>query len=232
MSSARTLAAGILLGSFIPLSLGLVLRAAPETPEAPESAPHTALAQDPDEAEAMMAAMKKWLDTIDPGPAHELFQRGVGRFETETKVFWAGPDGPPMTTTGTAERRLVLGGRFIEQHTTSTYLIPDLETGQMESRTVYGLGYTGYDRVRNLYIGTWMDSMSTQILAMKGAAHPDGAGITLYGEMDEAMIDVFGRYVKYESRWLDEDTEVFTITDLHAGADYTVVEITFRRVKE
>ena len=47
--------------------------------------------------------------------------------------------------------------------------------------------------------------------------------------MDEPMLDVIGRTVKYVTRIISEDEHVFSIYDLHAGDDYKVLEITFKR---
>ena len=54
---------------------------------------------------------------------------------------------------------------------------------------------------------------------------------TLYGEMDEVMLGVVGRTVKYVTRIVDADKHVFEIIDLHAGDGYKVVEITYTRKK-
>ena len=88
-----------------------------------------------------------------------------------------------------------------------------------------------YDTVRNLYVGTWINSMSTQIITYKGSADPKGKVFRMYGEMDESMINVIGRHVKYVSRIVDKNTHVFEIYDLHAGDDYKVMEITYKRKK-
>ena len=64
---------------------------------------------------------------------------------------------------------------------------------------------------------------------MKGTCDPSGKVFTFYGEMDEPMIDVRGRMVKYVNRIIDDKKHVFEIYDLHAGPDYKVVEITYER---
>ena len=66
---------------------------------------------------------------------------------------------------------------------------------------------------------------------MKGGVDPTGTVFTLYGEMDEVMLGVVGRTVKYVTRIVDKDKHVFEIIDLHAGDGYKVVEITYTRKK-
>ena len=49
--------------------------------------------------------------------------------------------------------------------------------------------------------------------------------------MDEAMLDIYGRMVKFEIRFESEDKHVLTIYDLAAGDDFKAVEITYTRKK-
>ncbi len=49
--------------------------------------------------------------------------------------------------------------------------------------------------------------------------------------MDEPMLGVVGRLVKYVTRIIDDDTHVFEIFDLHADDDYKVIEVTYERKK-
>ena len=58
---------------------------------------------------------------------------------------------------------------------------------------------------------------------------PKTGVFTFYGEMDEPMLKVTGRTIKYVTRIVDANNYVFTIIDLHAGDDYKVVEITYAR---
>ena len=85
--------------------------------------------------------------------------------------------------------------------------------------------------IANMYVGCWADNMGTQMLTMKGMADPSGKVFTYFGEMDEPMLKVIGRTVKYVTRIVDKDTQVFEIFDLHAGPDYKVVEVTYKRKK-
>ena len=102
-------------------------------------------------------------------------------------------------------------------------------TGKINEMPIEGMGLTGFDNVRQLYNATWSDNWNTQLLTMKGAADPAGRLFTYYGEMDEPMLGVYGRLVKYQTRIIDSDTHVFSIYDLHAGDDYKVVEVTYNR---
>src|SRR5688572_163038 len=60
---------------------------------------------------AMMEAMVK---AATPGEAHKKLDGMVGTWNTEIKM-WMMPGSDPMTSSGTAENRWVLGGRYVEQ---------------------------------------------------------------------------------------------------------------------
>lgn len=181
--------------------------------------------------EQMGQMMKEWMAMMSPGPMHKELAKKVGKWDTTTKTWWAGPSGPPTETKGTSKITSVLSGRFIHEHFTGTMPMPDPATGQMKDHAHEGMGMTGYDNYRNLFVGTWSDSMSTAILTMRGTMPPGSKTLTMYGEMDEPQMKMTGRTVKYETRFVDDDNYVFTIYDLAAGPDYKVFEITYKRRK-
>ncbi|MHC5023296.1 MAG: DUF1579 domain-containing protein [Planctomycetota bacterium] len=181
--------------------------------------------------EDMQAMMEEYMATLEPGKYHKLMEGSVGTWDTTTKMWWGGPGSPPSVTEGTAERRMIMGGRFMMEEQSSVMMMPDPGTGQMQEIPWKGMGLFGYDNYRKMYNGVWLDSMSTFMLTMKGTVNPTGDVFTYYGEMDEPMLGVVGRMVKYVTRIIDEDTQVFEIIDLHAGDDYKVVEVTYNRRK-
>lgn len=66
---------------------------------------------------------------------------------------------------------------------------------------------------------------------MTGTRDPSGKRWTFYGEMDEPMLDVQDRMVKYVVEIVDADHHVFSVYDLHAGDGYRVVEVAYTRSK-
>ena len=94
-----------------------------------------------------------------------------------------------------------------------------------------GMGYFGYDNYQRMYVGCWVSSSSTQMLTMRGAMSPDGKKLTMYAEMDEPMLGVYGRLIKCVTDYVDDDTQIFSVYDLHAGDNYKVFEIEYKRKK-
>lgn len=182
----------------------------------------------PDEMQKMMQA---WMDAATPGEAHKRMQQAVGTYEMTTRIWMAGPDAPPTEARGTSEIKSVLDGRFLMQTDRNTYPMPDMTTGEIKMTPMEGYGLFGYDNYQRMYVGCWADSLGTQLLTMRGAMSPDGKTLTMYGEMDEPMLGIRGRLVKYVTSYVDADNYTFAIYDLHAGDDYKVVEISYKRTK-
>ncbi len=172
----------------------------------------------PDPAK-MAEMMAKWQKTTMPGEHHKALGAFVGEWDTVTKMWMGGPGTPPMESTGTSTVKSVLGGRYIQE----------IATGTMMGQPFEAIGHTGYDNYKNMYVFSWIDNQSTMMLTGMGMADPSGKVFTFYGQMDEPMLDVSGRTVKYLIRIINEDKHVFEIIDLHAGDDYKVIEVVYTR---
>lgn len=220
----RTLIVGIALGAVAALVSSQALS---QQDQAGDTDPDAA-AQQLQQQQEMQAAMEAWMQLIEPGPAHERLEPLLGEWNTTTEMYLYGPDEDPAVTEGTCTRRMVLGGRFFLQEENSTMEIPGPE-GEPIERPWNGLGLFGYDNFRNMYVGCWADNMGTQLLTMTGSAHPAGNVFTYYGTIDEPMMGVIGKTVKYVTTIVDENTNTFEIYDLHAADDYMVVKVTYTR---
>jgi hypothetical protein len=117
--------------------------------------------------QAMMGAYQK---LAIPGGPHKLFASLAGSWMTQTK-----PGKPPKESTGSAELKMLLGGRFLQQEF----------TGDMMGQPYSAFGINAYDNLRKKYVSTWIDNMSTGIFVMEGTASPDGKTITLSGQHEE-----------------------------------------------
>jgi hypothetical protein len=180
--------------------------------------------------EQMQEGMKAWMKAMTPGEPHKMLQKSEGRWDTVMKSWEAGPDAPPTEIKGTTEFKPVLGGRFMMEQLHSTMQMPD-ENGQMHDMAWEGMGLFGYDNYRQMYVGCWADTMGTQLLSMKGSMSQDGKVLTMYGDMDEPMLGVIGRNVRYVTTYIDDNTQKFEIYDLHGGDNYKVVEVMYHRKK-
>jgi hypothetical protein len=176
----------------------------------------------------MQTMMKKWMATIKPGPNHKWLEQFAGKWNTTTKMWMQGPDAPPMETRGTAEMKMVLHGRYLQQEAKGETLLPD-ETGQMKKISYQGMGLTGYDNYRRTFVGNWQDNLSTAMHTFSGQLDPSRKTLTMYGQMDEPMLDMVGRHVKYVMKMDNEKQFTFTVYDLAAGENHKAVEIVYER---
>lgn len=180
--------------------------------------------------EEMKAMMEKWESVVKPGEHHERLKQFAGDWKTTIRVWMGGPGTPASESQGTASYRSILGGRFLLQDAEWKMDMPDFEDPmKMKTIELKGVGLIGYDNYKNQYVNCWADNYNTQILISYGNVDPSGQVFTAYGLMDEPMLDVIGRTVKYVTRIVSEDEHVFSIYDLHAGDDYKVLEITYKR---
>ncbi len=174
------------------------------------------------------AVMEKWQAAATPGQAHKRLDAFAGKWSLTMKAWMGGPGTEPTVSKGTSTVGWILGERFLEERFQGEMAMPG-PSGEMVSVPFEGRGLTGYDNFRKMYIGSWVDGTSTQILTMKGSFDPEHRVLTMYGEMDEPAIDTVGRHVKYVSRIADANTRVFEMYDLHAGDDHKVFEITYKK---
>lgn len=168
-------------------------------------------------SEEMQAQMEAWMKLSQPGEEHAQLEPFAGEWKTTMRV-WMDPSAPPTESEGTTSSKWVLGKRF---------LLSEYE-GQFMDMPMQGIGLMGYDKVRNLYTSMWIDNMGTQIFTSKGTRTPDGV-ITLYGEMDEPGMSMYGRIVKFQHKVENKDRFVMTCYDLAAGDDYKAFEIVYER---
>ena len=104
--------------------------------------------------QAMMEMYKK---LATPGEPHKLFVSLAGSWTTKSKE-WMEPGKPPTESTGTAEMKMLLDGRFLYQE----------YTGQMMGQPFSGIGIDAYDNITKKYVTAWMDTMGTGISSWKG----------------------------------------------------------------
>ena len=179
----------------------------------------TALAKDKKSEKQMdpQAMMETYKKLATPGEPHKLFASLAGSWATKTKE-WMEPDKPPMESTGSAEMKMLLDGRFLQQEF----------TGDMMGQSYSGVGISAYDNLRNRYVTMWIDSMGTGIFTMEGTASADGKTITLKGQHAEPG----GGHMTHRAVWqiVDSNTQTFDMYGTHGnGKEMKMMEIRYTR---
>jgi hypothetical protein len=120
------------------------------------------------------AAMQAMMTAMSPGEHHEHMKKLAGN-HTYTMKMWMDPAAPPQESTGKRTSEFLLGGRFLEEKYTGTFMGMPFE----------GIGILGYDNVKKQYVGTWIDNMSTGIMTSHGTC--DKGSWTMTGESTDPM---------------------------------------------
>ncbi len=178
-----------------------------------------ALAKDKKHEKPMdeQAMMELWKQLGTPGKPHKQFAVLGGSWTTTTKE-WMEPGKPPVESTGTAEMKMLLDGRFLYQEF----------NGQMMGQPFNGIGIDGYDNMRKKYVTAWMDTMGTGIFLMEGTASADGRTITLRGSHPEPG----GGKMTHRAIWklIDNNTQQFDMYGAHHGQnEMKMMEIVYTR---
>jgi hypothetical protein len=168
--------------------------------------------------EQMAEAMKLG----QPSDAHKKLSAFEGKWNYTGK-FWMDPKGKPETMKGTSENTWILGGRYLQAKATgeATKDWPAFE----------GMGFTGYDNVKQTYTSSWMDNMSTG--AMTATASFNDKNKTL-NEEGTYFCPMEKGEKKYRSMWKVKGKDAYQyvsyMTD-HTGKEYKAMEIEYKRAK-
>ncbi len=179
----------------------------------------TALAKDKKSEKQMdpQAMMELYKTLATPGEPHKQLANLAGSWTTKTKS-WMEPGKPPMESTGSAEMKTLLDGRFLQQEF----------TGEMMGQPFSGMGIEAYDNLRKKYVSVWIDTMGTGIFMMDGTASADGKIITYRGQHDEPG----GGHMTHRAIWklVDANTQTFEMYGSHGhGKEMKDLEITYTR---
>ena len=163
------------------------------------------------------AMMELWKKLAEPGEPHKVFAGLAGSWTTTTKE-WMEPGKPPTESTGTAEMKMLLDGRFLYQE----------YHAQMMGQPFSGIGIDAYDNMTKKYVTAWMDTMGTGIFMMEGTASADGKTIALKGSHPEPG----GGKMHHRALWklVDANTQIFEMYGTHGqGKEEKMMEITYTR---
>lgn len=167
-------------------------------------------AQNNDDMKAMMAYST-------PGDIHKMLSRSAGTWMTNV-TMWMQPGAPPMVSTGQTNNEMILGGRYLKSTNTGNFMGMPFE----------GIGITGYDNAKKIFINTWIDNMGTGIMTMTGTWDDASKSIRFTGSMVDPMSgkDIPVREVL---KIVDDNTQLFEMYSTLDGKDFKNMEIKYSR---
>src|SRR5438876_3953622 len=171
----------------------------------------------PADAAKANAEMEAYMKAAQPGPHHKRLDALAGSW-TYTMKMWMDPtQKTPTESSGTGERRWILGGRFLQED----------YHGQFFGQPFTGFGITGYDNIQKKFTAMWIDSMTTAIATSLGTADASGNVITFLSEqLDPATAKpIKGRDVVRIADNNHHSMEMFKVGP--DGKEFKVMELQF-----
>jgi hypothetical protein len=124
------------------------------------------------------------------------------------------PGAPPTTSTAEAKNEMILGGRYLQA----------TNSGNFAGMPFEGIGITGYDNAKKVFVSTWIDNMGTGIMYLTGTW--DAATKTI--NYNGSMVDpVSGKDipVKEKVQIIDDKHQVMEMYSLAGGKEFKTMEI-------
>lgn len=152
-----------------------------------------------------------------PGPPHAEFKKLEGNWKTKSTMF-EDPTNPQVSE-GTAEFRVILGGRYLQQ----------LFHGEFAGQKFEGMGLQGYDNAKKKFVSSWIDTMGTGILNTEGVIDEKTQTMTETGEMATPIGAMKMRMItKYDS---DDQFTLTMFTTIPNVGEMKTMEIVYTRMK-
>ncbi len=166
------------------------------------------------------ALMEKMKALTSPNEAHKALEAFAGKW-TYTGQFKMTGDAPAQEMKGTSEITMIFGGRFLKQ---------EIE-GPWMGENFNGIGYTGYDNVRQEYVSTWIDSVGTGIMTAAGQYDPATKTLNQVGANSCPLTGEKARPGRSTWTVVDNAHTVYSSYGMGPdGKEFKAMEITYSRV--
>lgn len=177
----------------------------------------------PNEAEMM----KQMMELSKLNENHKLLSSLDGTWNYTVKMWMNGDStSKPEVSKGTAVRKSIMDGRFVEMNVTGKMQMPGAD-GKPKDMIFKGHGMEGYDNVKKKFIGTWMDSMGTGIMMSEGDYDPATKTFTYTGEFE--MMPGMKQKIREVMKLTDKDHMVFEWYETRGPQEVKTMEIDYTR---
>jgi hypothetical protein len=161
--------------------------------------------------------MKAFMNYMTPGPIQQMMAKSVGAW-TGTVTMWMQPGAPPTTSTMETNNEMILGGRYLQ----------GLNKGSMMGMPFEGIGITGYDNARKIFVSSWVDNMGTGIIYMEGNWDENAKTINMNGKSTDPITgkDIPTREV---FKFVDDTHQVLEMYFTEKGQEFKGMEIAYTK---
>jgi Protein of unknown function (DUF1579) len=182
------------------------LHAADPQAQAAAPAPAPGASDDAQAKAKAKAEMDAYMKLAQPGEHHKHLGNLAGKWKTSGKMMTPGQ--PPIEMGGTMEASWILGGRYLQE----------LHTGSFMGQPFEGRSLDGYDNITKEYFSTWVDNMGTGVMVFHGSCDDPCKVLTETAEGPDPMT---GKVVKTKNvtTFVDPDTYRFEMYMVGAGKD-------------
>jgi len=177
--------------------------------------------------EAEMMAMMMQLAT--PGENHKLLAHSVGDWSFKVKMWNNGDtNAAPTESSGSATVKEILGGRFFASDHKGKMQIPGAD-GKMTDMEFRGMGVEGYDNVKKKFVGSWIDTMGTGIMAAEGDY--DAASKTFTYRANVEYMPGMKVSIREVVKIVDNDHHTFEWYENRGAGEMKTMQIDYTRKK-
>ena len=155
-----------------------------------------------------------------PTAEHKRLAEDVGTWDATVKSWTRGPDSEPTTSQGVEVVKMMPGGLWLQSEF----------DGKFDDVEFHGAGHSGYDTKKGKYVGTWVDTMSTEIMVMEGDYDYASHTMTMFAKGTDPSGKAYE--AKMASQHEGDDTRVFTMSmksEETKGEFVKMMEITYKR---
>lgn len=157
-------------------------------------------------------------DYATPGPLQAELEQRAGRWNVEC-TEWASEGATPSTSTGTAEFKMTMGGRFLEQQYQT----------EGDGRKVVGWGLAGHNNITKQFQFTWVDNWGTGML--QGTGQADGGTIVWSATFTDPLTGLMQLRMEETTKG-DDQFSVTMYGIVGDQSEYKMREIIYRRQQE
>ena len=136
-----------------------------------------------------------------PTAEHALLAKDVGTWDATIKSWDKGPDSEPNVSEGVEVAKLMPGGLWLQT---------EFDFGKFGTQEFHGSGLTGYDTRKAKFVGTWVDSMTTEIMIMEGDYDSATRTLTTFSKGTSPSGKPYD--AKMVGKHEDDNTRVFTMS--------------------
>ena len=138
-----------------------------------------------------------------------------------TVRFWQTPEQEPQASTAHSEIEWLLGERFVGERFEG-----QVQAGG-EARDFEGYGLTGYDNLKQAYVGVWADNQSTAVMRMCGKFNEAGE-LVMNGSHE--LVEGGLALIRSVCRFVDDDHVVIQVyRTVGDQPEYRCLELSYQR---